>query len=390
MRVLILAPQTFFCERGTPISEENLIQIMSARGWQVDVLAYAEGSDLDLPGVTIYRIPRIPGVHHVPPGFSVRKLISDVAMAVEAVRLIGRRNYDIVHGVEEAVFIAAMIRKLYGIPYVYDMDSLLSDQLTERFPFLMPFLDGFRYLEEVVVSDSLAVVAVCEALAASAEELSDRPLVARLEDRTQLGPFVDGVESLRDLAGTDDTVFLYVGNLERYQGIDLLLAGFAEAAKRTSGFVLFVIGGSDRHLTKYREMVVALGLERSVHFLGSRPLEHLRAYLEQADVLVSPRIKGTNTPMKIYSFLDAGVPVMATRLSTHTQVLDDEIACLFEPNPVSLADAVISLRDDKGRRDSLARAATKRVAQLYSREAYAKRANSFLEQLEQRIESNSA
>ena len=78
---------------------------------------------------------------------------------------------------------------------------------------------------------------------------------------------------------------------------------------------------------------------------------------------------------------------MATRLSTHTQALDDEIACLFEPDPGSLADSVISLHDDKGRRDSLARAATKRVSELYSREAYEKRANWFLEQLEQRIKS---
>lgn len=390
MRVLILAPQTFFCERGTPISEENLIRIMSERGWTVDVLAYWEGSDLDLPGVTIHRIPQIPGVRDVPTGFSIRKLVSDAAMSVEAVRLVRRNTYDFIHGVEEAVFIAAMLRKLYGIPYVYDMDSVLSEQLTGRFPFLTHFLGGLRYVEEVAVSDSMAVVAVCEALAESAEELSSRPLIARLEDRTQLGPLVEGAESLRALVGEDDTIALYVGNLTRYQGIDLLLAGFTAAVVRAPDLALFVIGGSDDNLTTYRHMVSALGLNGRAHFLGPRPVEHLRAYLEQADILVSPRIQGTNTPMKVYSFLDAGVPVLATRLRTHTQVLDDEIACLFEPDPDSLADGLIRLRDDKEYRNRLARAATARVAELYSREAYAGRANSFLEQLEQRIGSRSA
>jgi len=390
MRVLILAPQTFFCERGTPISEENLIRIMSARGWTVDVLAYSEGSDLDLPGVTIHRIPQIPGVRDVPTGFSIRKLISDVAMSAEAVRLVRRNTYDFVHGVEEAVFIAAMLRKLYGIPYVYDMDSVLSEQLTGRFPFLTHFLGGLRYVEEVAVSDSLAVVAVCEALAESAEALSNRPLVARLEDRTQLGPLVEGAESLRALVGENDTIALYVGNLTRYQGIDLLLAGFAAAVGRAPDLALFVIGGSDENLAKYRSMVSALGLNGRAHFLGPRPVEQLRGYLEQADILVSPRIQGTNTPMKIYSFLDAGVPVLATRLRTHTQVLDDEIAFLFEPDPDSLADGLIRLRDDKEYRDRLAQAATARVSELYSRDAYAGRANGFLEQLEQRIGSESA
>jgi glycosyltransferase involved in cell wall biosynthesis len=385
MRVLILAPQTFFCERGTPISEENLIRIMSERGWQVDVLAYSEGSDLDLPGVTIYRIPKIPGIRDVPTGFSIRKLISDVAMTVEGARMIRRNSYDFVHGVEEAVFISAMFRKLYGIPYVYDMDSILSEQITDRFPFLMPFLGGLRYVEEVAVTDSVAVVAVCEALAASAEELSDRPLVARLEDRTQLGPAVDGVDSLRDLVGKNDTIALYVGNLVRYQGIDLLLAGFAAAAERSPDLALVVIGGSEENLAKYRDIAVDLGVEGRVYFLGPRPVDQLRSYLEQADILVSPRITGTNTPMKIYSFLDAGVPVLATRLWTHTQVLDDEIACLFDPDPGSLADAFISLSNDQDHRDRLAKAATQRVAELYSRQAYARRANWFLEQLESRI-----
>ena len=53
--------------------------------------------------------------------------------------------------------------------------------------------------------------------------------------------------------------------------------------------------------------------------------------LGEADVLVSPRLKGLNTPMKIYSYLDSGTAVLATRLRTHTQVLDDRTAYLVDP-----------------------------------------------------------
>ena len=56
-----------------------------------------------------------------------------------------------------------------------------------------------------------------------------------------------------------------------------------------------------------------------------------------SDVLVSPRVSGTNTPLKIYSFLKAGKPFVATRLWTHTQVLDDSVAVLADPNPESFA-----------------------------------------------------
>ena len=46
---------------------------------------------------------------------------------------------------------------------------------------------------------------------------------------------------------------------------------------------------------------------------------------------------GTNTPLKIYSYLRSNRPIVATRLVTHTQVLDDTCACLVEPTADALA-----------------------------------------------------
>ena len=62
--------------------------------------------------------------------------------------------------------------------------------------------------------------------------------------------------------------------------------------------------------------------------------------MAQADVLVSPRTKGANTPMKVYSYLDSGVAVLATRLPTHTQVMNDETALLAEPTPEDFSSVV--------------------------------------------------
>lgn len=382
MRALVLAPQPFYSERGTPISQENLLRVMSDRGWEVDFLTYAEGEDIHLPGLTIHRIPPIPGVSEVPPGFSLRKLVSDAVMTVEAIRLAGRGGYDVVHAIEEAVFIATAIRKLTGIPYVYDMDSVLSDQLVDRYPRLAHAAGVLRYFEEVAVSDSLGVVAVCESLAASARNLADAPFVETLEDRTQLGPVRRDVDSLRHFAGADSTLALYVGNLESYQGIDLLLEGFAIARPFVPKLSLVVIGGSRQNVLRYRERADELGLDGSVHLLGARPIRDLRGYLEQADILVSPRIAGTNTPMKIYSFLDAGVPLLATRLPTHLQVLDDEIARLCDPTPPALAEALADLATDVALRRRLARAARRRVARRYSVQAFESRAHALLRKVE--------
>ena len=79
-------------------------------------------------------------------------------------------------------------------------------------------------------------------------------------------------------------------------------------------------------------------------------------YLRQADVLVSPRIRGVNTPMKLYSYLDSGVPVLATRLPTHTQVMDDSVAVLVDPVPEAVGTGLVALfRDPIARAESGAR-----------------------------------
>ena len=149
---------------------------------------------------------------------------------------------------------------------------------------------------------------------------------------------------------------MYVGNLEHYQGIGLLLEGFQHSLKRVPDARLVIVGGMQKDIVRYRDRAAELGIEGQVHFLGPRPLGTLGVLLQRADVLVSPRLKGLNTPMKIYSYLDSGTAVLATRLRTHTQVLDDKTAYLVEPNPEALGEGLADLLSDPRLRERLASA----------------------------------
>ena len=75
----------------------------------------------------------------------------------------------------------------------------------------------------------------------------------------------------------------------------------------------------------------SLGCEDRCVFSGKRPPSELPAFLTLADVVVSPRSKGGNTPFKIFTYLASGKPLVATRISTHTQLLNDELAFLAPP-----------------------------------------------------------
>ncbi|MGV7223208.1 MAG: glycosyltransferase [Nitrospinales bacterium] len=95
-------------------------------------------------------------------------------------------------------------------------------------------------------------------------------------------------------------MLLYCGNLERYQGIDLLLDSFSLACKKTNEVDLIIVGGEPKDIERYREKANILGIAKNTHFLGPQPFDRLNEFLVEADILVAPRIKGINTPMKIF------------------------------------------------------------------------------------------
>lgn len=373
MRILILAPQPFYIERGTPIAVRLLAQTLGELGHEVDLLTFHEGRDVDLGSARLLRTWAPPGVHNIGPGLSMKKLVCDLAMSIKLLALLRRRRYDVIHAVEESAFMAAFAGRILGIPFVYDMDSSLPEQIDAQHRLPGPVKALFRGLEAAVIRRSAGVAAVCQALADRVAEVGyDRP-VALLRDISHLGeaePPSDDITDLRRELSIDGPILLYVGNLEPYQGIDLMLEAFARMADMEADSHLVIIGGAAEHRRAYAAKSQALDVDDRVHLVGPRPLGHLGAYLAQADVLVSPRTQGSNTPMKIYSYLDSGVPVLATRLPTHVQVLDDDVAELAPADAEEFGQAMLRLVRDPHRRAQLGRAARRRVEERHSYSAY--------------------
>jgi hypothetical protein len=208
VKILMLAPHPFYQARGTPIAVKTVLEFLSDRGHQVDVLTYHEGSDVDIANVRIFRIPRVPGCDDIRPGFSFKKLICDAVMA-EAASDDAAHRYDLMHAVEEAAFIAAAMKAIAGVPYVYDMDSSLAEQMVDSIPRLEPFYPMMRRIEGLAIRRSAGVLTVCAALEAVALSHAPGATVGRVEDTTLLperaadraltAPTRDGGLSRRDV-----------------------------------------------------------------------------------------------------------------------------------------------------------------------------------------------
>lgn len=373
MRILILAPQPFFQDRGTPIAVDHLLRSLSFLDHDVQALVMEEGADRLYPGVQITRAPLPPGIRNIRPGFSIKKMIADIPFYTKAKELVRSWRPDVIHAVEESAFMANRIRKQTGIPYLYDMDSSLAQQMADANVLFRLFSPVLKSMERRLISRSLDTVPVCEALAVLARAGGARsihllPDISLLRDNG-----IQPIEVDTPPPPSKTPSFMYVGNLEAYQGVPLLLEATARCMKQKQTIQVHIIGGRPEHIKARKRDCARLGIAGVVHFWGPRPLGMMGPLFQYADVLVSPRIQGQNTPMKLYSYLDSGKPVLATRLETHTQVVDDDCAMLAGPTPNAFAQAMITLCKDPALRARLAARARTLIETHHTHEAYLER-----------------
>lgn len=370
MNILFFAPQPFYTERGTPIAVRLAVTSLCREGHQIDLLTYPEGEDITIPGMRLFRAGRPPGVKRIPIGFSIKKLLCDLWLLFAAFRLLHRERYDVVHAVEESVFIALLARLFWRFKLVYDMDSLMADQVAEKWPRIKPILPFMQWFEKQAVKRSDLVLAVCPLVAERARSSTDAQRVHLTPDVAFTPKAITHeVEDLHAHCQQYGPLALYVGNLEAYQGIDLLLDALAliPPEQRCN---LLVIGGSATVIETYTATAKAAGLAQWVRFLGQRPLDALSVYLRQADILCSPRLKGVNTPMKIYSYMLAGRAILATDIPSHSQVLDGTCAMLVSPTPQAMAEGWSALIASHHLRSSLGEQAAERAGTLYCESAF--------------------
>jgi len=388
MNILLLAPQPFFQNRGTPLAVKLLLEVLSAQRHTIKMLTYPEGEDVEIPNCEFFRLPQVPGLRNVKPGPSWKKIVYDVLMFFKARQLVSQNKFDLIHAVEESAFIAKKLQKDFGIPYIYDMDSSLAQQIIEKYSFLKLLLPALEEMEKKAVRGSIGVLPVCKFIEDAVMRYDPNKLVQRLEDISFLSSENSGPIEEGQKINSGGPVLMYIGNLEKYQGIDLLLESFQIASQTRHDACLVIIGGGKNDIELYKDRAVKLGIEDKTLFTGPRPVSDLPIYFAQAHILVSPRIKGYNTPMKIYSYLDSGKAVLATRLPTHTQVLDDQIAYLVKPDSQSMAAGMVDLLKNESLRNQLAEQAKQRVKEEYTFEAYQHKLSNFYKIVEKELFGN--
>jgi glycosyltransferase involved in cell wall biosynthesis len=381
MKTLVIAPEPFFSPRGTPFSVYYRTMISSKLGAKIDFLTYGQGQNVIIPNVHFFRTPAFSFLGTIKIGPSLLKLFHDFFILIRMIELLIRHRYDCVHAHEEAVFLALLLKPVFRFKLIYDMHSSLPQQLANfDFTQLKFLIHSFRWLENKSLEAADAIITICPDLFNHVQSVLPGTDKNYLIENSILDP----VQLVNPLPETDSSEeegqpaipksfihrVVYAGTLESYQGIDFLIRAIPHVIRSNQDVGFIIVGGTKKQVADFSSLADQCGVNDHILFTGRVSQKTARAYTAQASVLVSPRSSGTNTPLKIYEQLASGIPLVATSIYSHSQVLNNEVAFMVRLDPKDMAAGILQAIDPKGSGAARAVRAKKLYDNHYSREAY--------------------
>ena len=355
-RVLFIASQPFFEKRGSPIRLGFDLLSLSQLGYEVDFLTLPIGERREIDGVRIIRAPNPFFARKISIGPSPLKLAFDFFLFWMALWRCIRYRYAVVHGVEDCGILALVCGRIGRVRVVFERHSdpasyaksgFLKGNLAKLYAKVERFV--MRHADAVVCTGpGLVENAIRTGRASRACLIPDIP--SSLEDADTAETAVVRAKYAVD---ANNLLIGYVGSFAAYQGIDLLFGAIPTVCKAEPRARFVIVGGSPVEIANRRDQLAKAGCLDSVVFAGFIDPDELPTHLAALDILLSPRVSGMNTPLKLLDYLKAGAPIVATDCPANRLILDATTAQLTKLDPESFAAGILKLCGDPDLRAKL-------------------------------------
>lgn len=250
---------------------------------------------------------------------------------------------------------ALAVGRKHGIPVVYEIRAFWEDAAVDHGTHREwgPRYRLIRALETLACRKADAVVTICQGLRADllARGVPDGKItvVPNAVDPEELQPVArDPALRARFGAEGDDFLVAFIGSFYHYEGLDLLMRALALLPRRRPHIRGVLIGGGKEE-GRLRSLVRELGLADRVIFAGRIPHDLVPAAYAACDALVLPRksmrLTELVTPLKPLEAMAMGVPVIASDVGGHRELIrDGETGLLFPAhNAHALAKTILTI-----------------------------------------------
>lgn len=342
---------------------------LARAGHDAHLLTYAHGlSQQDTP-FTHHRLRAPALTESMRSGPSVAKIALDLALAHEVREVVARIKPTLVvaHHIEAAIACIGLPRPTAYVAHT-SLDRELPTYSNAKFTRVLGAAGNA--LDAVAIRTHHASAAIAPELAEHLRRAHHRPV------RYLPLPWPMAKESAISMPearahygiDTEDFVLAYVGNLDRYQGIEQLLEAFAYVAKVEPRARLVIATASDQtslagtlegHPARERISILALGDESSrtrIHAL--------------ADVIAVPRAVAGGVPIKLLDALSRQKPVVTVRRATAGLAVQNACVVCADDSADALARGMLRLLSDASERSMIASGTTSYMQSEHSDSAF--------------------
>lgn len=395
LRVLMIAPTSFFSDYGGHIRIMEEVRALQARGVEVAVVTYYKGNDV--PGIDIRRTAPLPWHTDYEVGSSRHKLAFDAYLAVKSLAEVRRYRPDIIHGhMHEGALIGGVLARLMRVPLVFDFQGSLTAEMVDHH-FLNPHGRVYpwayrietaitrRLPDAILTSSERAGALLRDDFGVPAGRIHDLPDCA---DATRFDParfpFAPGEHPLRLQMGiAPDTVVVgYLGLLTDYQGIPHLIQAATTLRQRGENVRFLIMGYPD--VEHYRLMAEAWGAADVTTFTGRIPFDMAPYFLSACEIAVAPKMSSSEGSGKLLNYMAMAQPIVAYDTPVNREYLGDLGVYAPAGEASAFSEAIAGLLHDPARRTQLGEQLRRRVMGRFSWDAAAERIIEVYESLDKR------
>ena len=369
MRILYLADIRFPLERANGIQSAETCHALAERGHDVTMVVRPDTHVPPRDPYEFYGLSRLPQLRiEVAPitGPAAARRAGYLTFTIG--RAAGRSRQDLI--VTRDLGLASLLMRLPSAmraPLVYEAHTIAADAAAARPQLLTGSeaaspakLQRLAKRDERVWRHADGYVTITEGLR--------RELMARFGPRERIAVVPDGVRTANVQSPIPDPpaptpdprapspdprpfTIGYAGHLYPWKGVDLIVEAVA-ALKDARGLI---VGGHEQEpdLARVKGLAEQLDCASRITFTGLIPPVAVAARLREADVLVLPNPASAistdfTSPLKLFEYMAAGRPIVASDLPAFREVLrSEENALLVEPgNPPALVAAIQRLEGD--------------------------------------------
>jgi len=261
-----------------------------------------------------------------------------------------------------------------GIPFVLEVNAPLVYESSRYRELLLD--DLAREVEKFLFTAADCVIVVSEELRSYVRNVAPATRVEVVPNGVNVELFsnqqnLDAWRKKLTVRPNTDFLVTFVGSVKPWHGVDSLIDAIALLDAQGQQISLAVVGNGDSSQNELETSCRERDLQNVVTFTGVVPYEDVPAVLGASDVLVAPYPDLSQfyfSPLKVYEYMAAGKPIVASRIGQIVSLLSDgETGLLVNPgDPSDLAKALLRLKQDRALAKRLGQAASREAVQMHS------------------------